>query len=126
MSRTMPWPRPLAFAVLGGVVGVFGFEEQTPAVRPGLDGDAPLVRRQGADGFDGVVQEIGENAAQLPVGEARGFGDVQRRFQGDVFPAAEGGLVGQDGVDHGVGAEVDGFRGGQAVGEVPELVGRRS
>ena len=114
----------LALAVLGGVVGVFGFEEQTPAVRPGLDGDAPPVRRQGADGFDGVVQEVGENAAQLPVGEARGFGDVQGRFQGDVFPAAEGGLVGQDGVDHGVGAEVDGFRGGQAVGEVPELVGQ--
>ena len=75
----------LAFAVLGGVVGVFGFEEQAPAVRPGLDEDAPPVRRQGADGFDGVVQEVGENAAQLPVGEARGFGDVQRRFQGDVF-----------------------------------------
>ena len=45
----------LAFAVLGGVIGVFGFEEQAPAVRPGLDADAPPVRWQGADGFDGVV-----------------------------------------------------------------------
>lgn len=38
----------LAFAVLGGVVGVFGFDEQASAVRPGLDEDAPPVRRQRA------------------------------------------------------------------------------
>lgn len=56
----------LAFAVLGGVVGIFGFEEQAPAVRPGLDGDAPPVRRRGRTALMALSRRLAKTLHSSP------------------------------------------------------------
>ena len=83
--------------------------------------DEPVLFRQGHARFNGIIEEIAENAAEIELRHFELYGNVRVGLHRDAARFGEGYLAVQNGVRHGVAGFDDGVHGVQIGVQLVEI-----